>query len=699
MADGTSDTNDPVMEVAEPSMEDILASIRQLIADDAVVPAAPEAVVSDKPVLDGLSADISDGPLELVNRLDNDAVENSDTADELSADSIEAFLEDPLNGFSDDDLVAGDDALDIPVLDSELDAIVPDMAEIPEVQLVDNIEAVAQPEPNDLTELDIPSELDISSELDADLNSLISEEPVPDALAQDMSTDDVELEDFDLDSLLDDMTAEPAEEGLSETPRADLVSPETVAVVGASALGAVVATAPEPSVDALDDIDGLMNDLTADLGVDATELVSDDVETVDDMPLDELSLDELSLDDMLSDVSVDAPVADTPIVDDVIEADVLEDAGLDLDIEAPDGTAEDPDIELVKSLMAELSDTPSLDDETLMDNAVVEQIVPEQTAADTVDVDDISALEGDLDMDGLLDDIISDTDAVEIADTSAMEADAIDAILSAEIDEAAPEALAETLVEPEAADETRSALSAFADEIEASDAPDVDTPDLDTPDASGAAIMAAATGVAAVAAAPKLSALDNLLSGNGDDVSMERADDDTEAVAFDDIVSNMMSDTDAGEDVTSEEQELGAALEALLDDEPEDLDLGTEIDVPEASLTELSEIIETDAAVDLAEEIVETQTDNAQTEIADMARKTATDTILDEVTETAAASAFASLNHVVDEKNLVEERGDRIGDLVTEALKPMLKEWLDKNLKTIVERAVTKEVKRISTGK
>ena len=82
-----------------------------------------------------------------------------------------------------------------------------------------------------------------------------------------------------------------------------------------------------------------------------------------------------------------------------------------------------------------------------------------------------------------------------------------------------------------------------------------------------------------------------------------------------------------------------------------------------------------------------------------MARKTATDTILDEVTETAAASAFASLNHVVDEKNLVEERGDRIGDLVTEALKPMLKEWLDKNLKTIVERAVTKEVKRISTGK
>ena len=82
-----------------------------------------------------------------------------------------------------------------------------------------------------------------------------------------------------------------------------------------------------------------------------------------------------------------------------------------------------------------------------------------------------------------------------------------------------------------------------------------------------------------------------------------------------------------------------------------------------------------------------------------MAGKTARDTILDEVTETAAASAFASLNQVITEKNVVAERGDRIGDLVTEALKPMLKDWLDTNLQTIVERAVTKEVKRISSSK
>ena len=82
-----------------------------------------------------------------------------------------------------------------------------------------------------------------------------------------------------------------------------------------------------------------------------------------------------------------------------------------------------------------------------------------------------------------------------------------------------------------------------------------------------------------------------------------------------------------------------------------------------------------------------------------MARAKKTDAIIDEVTETATAGAFASLNQVVEEKATVAERGDRIGDLVTEALQPMLKEWLDKNLKGIVERAVTKEVKRISSGK
>jgi len=75
------------------------------------------------------------------------------------------------------------------------------------------------------------------------------------------------------------------------------------------------------------------------------------------------------------------------------------------------------------------------------------------------------------------------------------------------------------------------------------------------------------------------------------------------------------------------------------------------------------------------------------------------DAILDDVTEAATAGAFAELNQIVEDKAVFNERGPRIGDLVQDALRPMLKEWLDANLKGIVERAVTKEVKRISSGK
>lgn len=82
-----------------------------------------------------------------------------------------------------------------------------------------------------------------------------------------------------------------------------------------------------------------------------------------------------------------------------------------------------------------------------------------------------------------------------------------------------------------------------------------------------------------------------------------------------------------------------------------------------------------------------------------MPRAVRSDAILDDVTEEATMSAFAQLNQVVEDKAILSERGPRIGDLVQEALKPMLKEWLDENLQGIVERAVQKEVKRIASGK
>jgi cell pole-organizing protein PopZ len=120
----------------------------------------------------------------------------------------------------------------------------------------------------------------------------------------------------------------------------------------------------------------------------------------------------------------------------------------------------------------------------------------------------------------------------------------------------------------------------------------------------------------------------------------------------------------------------------------------------EAEETELNE--EQDFDVQERDEGGETQTEteNLEKESADMASATAQkDVILDDVTEAASAGAFASLSKMVEEEAITAERGDRIGDLVMEALRPMLKEWLDANLKGIVERAVQKEVKRIASGK
>lgn len=143
----------------------------------------------------------------------------------------------------------------------------------------------------------------------------------------------------------------------------------------------------------------------------------------------------------------------------------------------------------------------------------------------------------------------------------------------------------------------------------------------------------------------------------------------------------------------SESKTLGAAeTQKPISGELEAEDILAEID-PSNDMTDSAGDV-SDAVEDTIDNITPKQ------ETADMAKAaTKKDTIIDQVTEDAAAGAFASLNQVVENQAVVADRGDRIGDLVTEALRPMLKEWLDKNLKGIVERAVTKEVKRISSGK
>ncbi len=72
----------------------------------------------------------------------------------------------------------------------------------------------------------------------------------------------------------------------------------------------------------------------------------------------------------------------------------------------------------------------------------------------------------------------------------------------------------------------------------------------------------------------------------------------------------------------------------------------------------------------------------------------------------AANSAFARLNQVVQESvpapvapdpgPAVDGKGKTIEDLVKEMLRPMLKEWLDRNLPPMVERFVEREIVRLT---
>lgn len=217
-----------------------------------------------------------------------------------------------------------------------------------------------------------------------------------------------------------------------------------------------------------------------------------------------------------------------------------------------------------------------------------------------------------------------------------------------------------------------------------------------------------------------------------------------ELAGFDDEVDTAFeetpaSDTTAESDLDEldamEEDIFDSILEMTLDDEIEAFDAQSEVDVAVPSLAAIAAEAEADAtptavvqsASVLGAELVNAQTSDAKSDESETEQTTAemtddatrlapaqpdpsemeipmpralrSDAILDDVTESATMSAFAELNQVVEDKAILSERGPRIGDLVQDALKPMLKEWLDANIQGIVERAVAKEVQRIASGK
>ena len=595
------------MSDSEPSMEDILASIRKIIADDSSKPQAPAPGES---ALTSLRASEADSDF----------------------DDILDLADDEFSEFVSSDLTA----------------------------------AVSVPKPAvDAAPFDLTDTADDDDEDILDLTqSLLAADDAP---AQESAAQDDTDFDADFDLVLGDDDNE-----------------ETIALKAGTAMAAAGAAASVIGANAGDknaDISGeILTDIDAmlDSDFDETEFdldIPSEPEQVIDPAADLIAQDdddEDEVDDLMADLMARADEPDAPISPDTASVAVL--GGHE--IVEPDmaSASGDADIDLVKSLMAELTEdedgefdliTEEADDADAEPDAATHadaQLAPEDsTGSDDIDSDDFD-----------LDDLLSEAedtpgDMTGIAASAPEQSEdarpvdddlaSIVAQSSADIEAAKTDAAA---LQDDALDDREFDIAALIDDV-----PEEDVSDNADNGFLGAAIAGASVlGVGATALAG---------AGSDDLDDAETGDVTPEPVAPEPAVL-----------------EPNALADALPEDEPDVLE---DIEVAAESAHEFNDL------KTFAAETPATLTDQTFEKDTDMPRIVKTDSIATPETVEAASGAFASLSQVVEEKAVYNESGPRIGDLVQEALKPMLQDWLDKNLKGIVDRAVAKEIKRISSGK
>ena len=546
MSDQTPNSSDN-LNGSDPSMEDILASIRKIISDDEpVAMESPEDIAPDA-ILDVAAEKVTDVvPSEL-------GVADFNRAE---GESVDLNIDDVLAGLDDDVLAPKVETVSVESV-NELSNRQAEASEIVDDDAFSNVlDDVLEEKAHDASLEAISNPQDA----DDDILSLLGEE-IP----------------LEAEGLTPELVAEtPAEIQVDELPMDDL-----------DALVADVQI-EETVEDAPDDIDALLNGL---LG--------------DDDPL---------------------PVEDIDVE--------LDEAGV-MDTEAePTGVGETEDLELVKSLMADLSDDPATVESEDDLEALLSIPIAEDTAADALSAE--AAPEDDI-LGEILDITLEDELETHPEDLAALE----DLV-------AEEEALTET-AEPDPLSSLEDVLAAEQENI--------------AENADIAAELSGEIGFAETVVEESPSLSDIAAAAEADAVAVETA-----------VISPVAAT--AGIAALAG----GAAIMKKVSDE-----------APNNDVAEL-QVTPTEITTEPTPEPIPHQ------EIEMPIKAVKTDAILDDVTEAATAGAFAELNQVVEDKAIFNERGPRIGDLVQEALRPMLKEWLDANLKGIVERAVTKEVKRISKG-
>ena len=396
------------------------------------------------------------------------------------------------------------------------------------------------------------------------------------------------------------------------------------------------------------DIDDLKPDIDTNMDsepADMEELIIDEPEDVVQAPAEVSSEDDDIL-DLVSYADEEASVEPT--------LDAQLNAGLDLAFE----TDLDGGFETISAAEQEAPEPLTLDVQD-----VVEPREPVRDADADDDIDLVKSLLADLmeEQDGELELEIPEPEKVQITpDTGAASADPVlDDLLAAtiedEIAQARPaiEAAAQEAVEFEPAQQVED----FVDETEAES-------DL--------------ARIAREAREASMSAMPSTENAHADTAFDEMSDDDVVSLSASSLTDKLAL---GGAGIAA------AAALAAGDDEDEE------------SAPEMTADAENTIEDEQENGRVETGLEKGHEESEEMVKLVKADTLVDTDTAAEAGGAFASLSAEVKKKADLEESGPQIGDLVQQALKPMLKEWLDANLKSIVERAVTKEVKRISSGK
>ncbi|WP_416877638.1 DUF2497 domain-containing protein [Litorimonas sp.] len=585
----------------EPSMEDILDSIRKIIADDdqTMDISPPQALDVESSRNQTSEIDPAMSPASLV----------TDTVLAPSADYDENSVFHGQRGRSPRDEGGSNDIIDDmdDTVDLDIEALLSEAQSPPES--AENLFLQSFKEEDDLADMldiQIPEQEDESLSVGSEAQDLTLEEDADDVLDLSNQIDVASVEDSDDDTLFDELEGLLADAPQNETPQAE-------------------AKLAEPQA-------------------------ADETFEIED------------LDEMLEEAAAEPQAAssvDTPSESPQSEAQ-----------DKPAFHSDEADMDMVKSLMADLTE-PETDSQSSAESAAREDAQFSSAIDEKIpDIGDIleENFEGDVAKDSGSE---TGSDSQEVTAQSQKsendadiikpdfdDSDILDEIINMGLDDEMDGDLNLEIPEPESQVELTQAEEVYSSE----------TLDEDP--------------------------LDSLIEDN----EPEKAEEELEVqVTAQSLISSLMEIAgEAEHDAEEAEAKLSAAQTA--DDQTglrTDTTQNTAKDTPSAEAAETStEDVQTSA------DVVEISAKTNPKETADMPKAAVNqDRILDEVSGEAASNAFASLNNMVEEKAIKAERGDRIGDLVMEALRPMLKEWLDEHLNDIVERAVTKEVQRISSGK